>query len=223
MDRTNKLIAHLLSNPDTSESDGVAYELLSEYQRGSPIESLRMLLTNADDRLAGEGTWIASELSESGRPLLREVRGLLRHRSKKVRFWALDCVLLWAGPTNGYELASAVGLVDDAEQGVRWKAMNFLAMISREQLQAALAQLEADNPESPFADELRWMLGPNGSDSTQIATGLRGSDPRHRKFAAAASSRITKSDSQPLRDATASDDPEIAQFAGDMLKRIVST
>jgi hypothetical protein len=31
---------------------------------------------------------------------------------------------------------------------------------------------------------------------------------------------MAKSDSRPLRDATASDDPEIAQFTGDMLKRI---
>jgi hypothetical protein len=218
MDRATGLIEQILANP--SDLGGVANELLSEYYRGSDVSSLRKLLHSGDDKIVDCGTWIAGELAEVGKPLLPELKRLLGHPSKGVRFWAIECVQEWAGPTNGYELASAVGLVDDAEQGVRWKAMSFVSMISREQLQAALAQLEADNPESPFADELRWILGPNGSDSTQIAAGLRGSDPRHRKFAAAAAFRMAKSDSRPLRDATASDDPEIAQFTGDMLKRI---
>jgi len=161
--RAQKLIDHLLSHPDSCESDGVAYELLNEYFRGSPIETLRVLLSSSDDRLVGEATWIASELPELGKPLLKDVRGLLGHQSKKVRFWAVLCVLLWADSSNGCELASAIPLVDDIEKGVRWQAMGFLSMTSREQLQAALAQLRAENANSPYICELGWLLGQKGA------------------------------------------------------------
>ena len=142
MDRANKLIDHLLSHPETSESDDAAYELLKQYQRGSPIESLRPLLFSADDRVAGEAAWIASELPEA-KSLLRDIGTLLGHRSKKVRFWAIDCVHLWASSSDGDELAAAASLVDDPEKAIRWKAMGFLAMASREQLAAALNSFRA--------------------------------------------------------------------------------
>jgi hypothetical protein len=221
-DRAQKLIDHLLSHPDSCESDGVAYELLNEYFRGSPIETLRVLLSSSDDRLVGEATWIASELPELGKPLLKDVRGLLGHQSKKVRFWAVLCVLLWADSSNGCELASAIPLVDDIEKGVRWQAMGFLSMTSREQLQAALAQLRAENANSPYICELGWLLGPEGGDPVQITAALQDPDSRRRKFGAAAAFRIAKTAIEPLRYAASADDPEIAQFAGDMLKRISS-
>ena len=223
MDQAKRLIEQLVSNPDSAESDGLAYELLTEYQRGSPIESLRILLSSPDDRLVGEGTWIASELPEEGKPLLRDVRSLLVHRSKKVRFWAIDCVLLWAGPSDGYELASATALMDDAERAVRWQAMGFLSMASREQLQAALTHFKGTDPKSPYLDELEWLLSPEGSDLAQIVAGVRDPDPRRQKSAAAAAFRIAKNDSKPLQYAASIDDLEIAQFAADMLKRISSS
>jgi hypothetical protein len=220
MDRAKKLIEHLISNPDSSESDGVAYELLTEYQRGSPIESLRTLLSSSDDRLAGEGTWIASELPEEGKSLLDDVRRLLEHPSKKVRFWAIDCVHLWASSLNGNELSSAVALVDDVEKAVRWQAMGFLATISSEKLQAALTYLNTSNPKSPCLHELHWLLGPEGSDPKRIMAGLRGSEARHRRFAAAAAFRIARSDLGPLQYGASTDDSDVAQFTGDMLKRL---
>jgi hypothetical protein len=219
MNQAEKLINRILSHPETSESDGVAYELLKQYQRGSPIESLRALLSNDDDRIVGEAAWIASELPEA-RSLLRDVGVLLRHRSKKARFWAIDCVHLWAGSSDGDELATAAALLDDAEKAVRWKAMGFLAMASREQLMAALNHLRMTAPESPYAQEFAWLLGPEGTDPRKITGGLSGSDDRRRKIAAAAAYRIAKGDSAPLRYATSLEDPEIVQFAGDMLKRI---
>jgi len=213
------LIKHLLSNPDNSESDGVAFDLLTAYQRGSPIESLRILLSSVDDRLVGEGVWIASELPEQGKPLIVDVGRLLGHRSKKVRFWAIDCVLLWADSSNGCQLAAAVALIDDAERAVRWKAMCFLAMASREQLQAALSELSTTNPESPYAYELKWLLDQERRP-VQVMAGLRSKYTRRRKTAAVAASRIAGKDSGPLHEATSTGDAEIAEFARDMLERI---
>jgi len=221
MDRAEKLINHLLAHPDTSESDGAAYELLKQYQRGSPVESLRTLLFDSDDRIAGEAAWIASELPE-GRSLLHDIGALLGHRSRKVRFWAIDCVHLWADSSGGRELAVATALIDDPDKAVRWKAMGLWAMASREQLAAALSNLRATDPKSQYVNELTWLLGREGADSGEIIAALNGSDDRRRKVAAAAAYRVAKAANNPapLRYATSVEDPEVVQFAGDMLKRL---
>ena len=219
MDRTQELIGEIVSHPETSETDGRTYELLKEYYRGGPTESLRILLSSDDDRVAGEAAWIASELGESGKPLLSDIGGLLKHRSKKVRFWSIDYILLCATAANGRELASTVVLVDDPEEAVRWKVMGFLAMASREQLQAALTYSETS--ESAHAKELNWLLSPQGADPILIIEELHNNDARRRKFAVAAAYRVAEQDRSPLNDAAASiDDLDVAQFARDMLKRL---
>lgn len=224
MDRAAKLINHLLSHPDTSESDGAAYELLKQYQRGTPVESLRTLLFNSDDRLAGEAAWIASELPE-GKPLLQDIGALLAHRSRKVRFWAIDCVHLWAGASDGREVAAASALIDDPDEAVRWKAMGLWAMASREQLAAALSDLRGADPKSQYIDELTWMLGREGADSAEVIAALNGADARRRKVAAAAAYRLATANNNPaaLHYATSVEDTDIAQFAADMLKRIATS
>lgn len=220
MDRANDLIEQLLSNPDSSEFGALANELLTQYHRGSPVGSLRILLHSANDRVVGEGAWIASELGESGKPLLPDISRLLRHPSKKVRFWSIDCVHLWAGPSSADELASAVGLVDDPEEAVRWKAMGFLAMASREQLQAALGNLTKTNPTSQYTRGLKWLIGVEETDPAEIIDALRSNDQLRRKIAAAAAYRLWNRDSAPLHFATSIDDHEVVQFARDMLKRV---
>lgn len=218
MDRTKTLIALLLSHPDTCESDGVAYELLTEYQRGSRIDSLRILLSSSDDRLVGEGAWVASELGVAGKSLIQEVRALLSHHSKKVRFWALDCALLWADASNGIELASAVGLIDDTEEAVRWKTMGFLSMASAEQLRAALEELRTTRPGSSCIDDLNCLL--DSRSVARIKIELKSDDARRRRFAAAAAFRVARTDPEALQYAASSADPEVAHFAQDMLKTL---
>jgi hypothetical protein len=221
MDRAEKLINHLLSHPDTNESGSAAYELLKQYQRGAPVESLRTLLFSSDDRLAGEAAWIASELPE-GRPLLHDIGALLAHRSRKVRFWAIDCVHLWASSSDGGEVAAASALIDDPDSAVRWKAMGLWAMASREQLAAALSDLRAADPRSQYIDELTWMLGQEGADSAEVIAALNGADDRRRKVAVAAAYRLATARNNPaaLRYATSVGDTDVLQFAADMLERL---
>lgn len=225
MDHATKLITKLLSGSRSGEVDSrLIYELLTQYQRGSPVESLQLLLSSSDERLVAEGAWIASELPEEGKPLLCEVSTLLGHSSKSVRFWALDCILLWASPLNGNELASAVALVDDNESAVRWKAMGFLSMASREQLQAALDKCGAMvDAMSLFVGELKWLLGSESKDSRHVSDEIKSVRPLRRRVAAAAAVRMARNgELGSLNTAIYSNDPDIAQFAIDMRQRLVS-
>jgi hypothetical protein len=119
-------------------------------------------------------------------------------------------------------LAAATALIDDPDKAVRWKVMGLWAMASREQLAAALSNLTASDPKSQYADELTWLLGREGADSGEIIAAANGSDDRRRKVAAAAAYRLATATNNlaPLRYATSVEDPEVVQFAGDMLKPI---
>ena len=222
MDRAFSLVGEILANPERDNLDEVANELLSEYYDGCDLSSLRELLHSEDDNIVSWGVWIATELADVGKPLLPEVKRLLGHPSKRVRFFAIECVQEWAGPSNSEELAIAISLLGDSDQAVRWKASGFVAFAPRAQLEYAVAGFAATNPESPYLSEIRWILGPDATDPVKISLALQDSCLRHRKIAVAAAVRIAKTDIEPLRHATMTDDSEIAQFARDMLERVAS-
>src|SRR5579884_983719 len=142
-ERARKLTEQIMVNPNFSKAGILANDLLTEFHQGYALDNLLPLLHSQNEELVGIGIWIASELGEKGKPLLRDVFPLLRHSSKRVRFLAIDCLLVWADPSHKYELTSVVALLEDAQSVVRRKTMDFLSRASREQIQAALSYLEA--------------------------------------------------------------------------------
>src|SRR5215813_1933408 len=109
--RAEELMERLTADPSYSRSGNVASDLLTEFHRGYPLENLRPLLHDGDIELTKIATWIASELGEKGNTLLDDVSPLLQHEDSRVRFFVINCILLWADPSKGRELASVVNLI----------------------------------------------------------------------------------------------------------------
>jgi hypothetical protein len=78
-------------------------------------------------------------------------------------------------------------------------------------LQAQSSSLPTPSQETP--------AGPEEAHPAKITVALRDLCVRLRKIATAAFVRIAKANLEPLRYATSTDDAEVAEFAGDMLKR----
>jgi HEAT repeat protein len=189
----------------------MATDLLTEFRRGYPIENLRPFLYSENQDLLTIGAWIANEVGEPGRPILPDVFPLLRHPSRKVRFYIIDCILLWA--TDGAELSAVTGLLDDPESSVRWKAMDFLSLATRDQLELALSHLEEVEPNSGHVRGLRWLLSPEASDANRVKAGLQDKNALIRKYAVVAATRISKTNREPLSYATSLTDPDVKDFA----------
>lgn len=217
MKKVERLIEQIIRTPETVDDGRLANCLLDQFHRGAPLENLRPLLLSPHPELASSGAWIASELGEKGKPLLNVVVNLLEHPDKRVRFWIIDCVLLWAGPSKQRELSKAVRLIDDREKAVRWKAMVFLSRASRDQLEAALAWFLSEEPESPNVLGLRWLLGATGSDVEAVEAMLENTEPRMRKYAAVAAVRMALENQHSLVIAASLGDTEVAEFAADSL------
>ena len=215
-----QILDAILAHPDPN-SDRVGFlanSLLSEYHRGYPIENLRSLLRSADERSLDTGIFIASELGPKGKPLLNDVAPLVAHPRKRVRFQAIDCILLWAGPSDSAELASAIALLGDAEPGVRWKAMDFLSRASREQLEAALAHFQTTEPSSEHVRGLRWLLGPDASDPAKVIAIVGTEDIVLRKYGAVAAARMSKHNTVPLFSASKAEDSDVKGFADSYIR-----
>lgn len=210
--RAEKFLMQILMRPD-SHNGALMNDLLTEFHRGYPLENLRPLLHAENQEVVTIGTWIASELGERGRPLLQDVSPLLRHPAKKVRFSAIDCILLWATPSNDRELASVISLLDDPEPGVRWKVMDFLFRATTEQLQSALDYFELAIPKSPHIRKLQWLLDPESIEPKKVITALQSQDALMRRYAVAAAARISSINRDPLLCASSNSDADVKNFA----------
>jgi hypothetical protein len=125
-----------------------------------------------------------------GWPVIADIAALLDHHLRYVRCFAVDAVLASATAEDGAAVAAAVGLIDDPDDAVRWKALTFLAWASADQLAAGGDVLAA-------LDDLGRLA---------------------RVFAAAATVRLARLDRGPLERAAVSADPEVSTFAREQLE-----
>lgn len=199
------------------DADALASRLLDEFFSGYPVEKLNQLLRSDNERIVEAGAWIASELGQLAKPLIDELGRLLIHPSSSVRFDVLDSVLVAATEEDGPTIALAVQTLDDAERGVRWKAMNFLARASDAQLAASLAHM--DKPS--IAELTSWLLDcDQNTDATAVIARIQDSNRRVRLFAAAAAARIGPRNSSALLRAVESSDIEVRSFAADRVREL---
>ncbi len=213
MGQPEQLIARVMARPDDGDA---VFELMKEFHKGYPLERLLPLLQSPDAEVCRAGAWIASEQGTKGRPLFEYVLPLLHHSNKKVRFWAVDCILCWAEPANGAGIATVLPLLEDSEYAVRWKTMGFIARIAKANLEAALGHLNSADPHSPYIAKLAWLTGAGADGPEEVTSLLRSEDPVARKFAAAAAFRMARIDKEPLALAAAHSDPDVEKFASDM-------
>jgi hypothetical protein len=212
-EQAKELTKRIMANPNSANANFLENDLLKQFHRGYPLENLRPLLHDQGQDIVGLGAWIASELGEMGRPLIDDIAPLLNHHAKKARFFAIDCILLWAGPSKKLELASAAKLVNDPEPAVRWKAMDFLSRATREQLLAALSHMETTEPTSANATGLRWLLGPEATYQKTVIEALQLKNDVLRKYAGVAAARISKNQKDALKFAASVDDLDVKSFA----------
>ena len=194
--------------------------LLRELHEGYAVSKLRLLLRSPDEEVVAAGMWIASELGAAAKPLFADIVDLIHHPALKVRFFALDCLVACARPGDGRAITLGLDLLDDAELGVRWKAMVFAATAEVVLLRAARDVLGANEQKGARQSGLDLLMSASSSpDGTVVTSALKSSDPILRRYAAAAAARLVNRNPHPLKHAMKSTDPEIKQFASDMAAR----
>jgi len=216
MDYAQHLIERINAAPQNPRVDVLSNELLREFQRGYPVENLRHLLASSDLDLVAIGIWILSELGEKSRPLLHDCVHLLSSPVKKIRFWTLDG-LYWTQPQDGCDLAQALKLLDDPDAGVRWKVLDLLSRLSREQIEAAYACASQGALAPAHCDAIRWLLSGESLVSEKIKAALSSPDATLRKYAAVAAARLRERNTDALAYASTTEDADVREFASGLL------
>jgi hypothetical protein len=181
----DEMIDRLL-DPSCDTGDGVlANELLSAFWNGYPIENLRRLFV---PEAIGSAAFIASELYQKIRPLLKEVVGLLAYETARVRADAIIAISHCATWEDGWAVAKIVGALGDAHHGVRARASDALRTMDGAPLRAGLKHLHSEGPNSVLGRFDRAFATierhPNAA-AEALEQLLRLDDPVARRFGAA--------------------------------------
>ena len=220
MSEADTLVNAVLANQRSPTDGSLANDLLRCFHRGYPLRNLERLLSSGDERVVETGMWITSELGVKATPLLCFVVPLLRHPSKKVRFFGIDSVLTCATPVNEAELASVIPLLLDKESAVRWKTLEFLSLASKAQLEAALSHTLTLDSSSPHIHGLRWLLSKEAEEHDSIIAFLQSTDSLNRKYGCVGAARLSGQDRRPLLYGASVNDPDVKEFAAGMLRII---
>lgn len=209
--RGDQLIFRILVDGD----DEASHDLLNEFYSGYPVTRLSRLLESDEPHAVQAGAWIASELGDIIAPLIPQLGKLLSHSSRHVRFFVLDSVLNAGSPEHGLALGAAVERIQDTDEAVRWKAMNFLARASGEQLIASLPFIGNQG----IANLVQWLIDCDRRlDTNAVVHRLEDADRLTRIVAAAAAVRLASRNEAALDRAVLSLDREVNSFAREQFR-----
>ncbi len=172
MSADNLLIRQLSAiAPDDGASPNA---LLSEFFQGRPLMELQEALHHEDDSVVDHAVWIASELGSKAAILMDDIYPLLHHVSPKVRYTALDVVLLCANSSHGKHLRSAISLLQDDDIVVRVSAMFFCIKASQEQISAAINDNNGEEQwlNSDMIEALRWLASTESCSVVNVRSEL---------------------------------------------------
>jgi hypothetical protein len=196
--------------------------LLSEFFRGRPLGELREALRHENPRVVQHAMWITAELGVRGAELLTSVTPLLEYPVPKVRFFALESVLVCATEAHGDVLAQALSLVDDESETVRYMAFDLWARATIQQLAAGLNYIHS-RPESvptAVATSLSWMLSPGASEVSLLDALVRGEDALSQRLGAIASARLGNGGNRILSQVRHWRDDALENFVRDWLSSV---
>lgn len=201
-------------NPDIEDRDGLANDLLSEYFRGHPIESLKLLINS--DLLSAQSTasFIVSELGLRAAPLIRDVAKLLNHSTARTRYDALETLWKCATYKDGWAIAAVLRCLEDPWHGVRSGAIDAIRLGDRKALLSGFKHLKSEYPKTSYAASGKAFLKAERGNNEVIQSLMNDEDPIARRFAVglAARPRLVV-DVSRLHLMQASKDAEITKYA----------
>jgi hypothetical protein len=223
MNRADELVRILIATADKLDHEALANDLLGEYGRGHPLETLRPLLASPHTEVVGVAMFVVSELGSKGITLLNDVAKLLDYPDVGIRFDVISSILTCASPSDGDKIVSVVLLLADPDRSIRWKAMQFLSLASIEQLRAAATHFQDHQPNSSNLSNLKWIDSEFASNPADVERMIGSTDSLCRKYGIIAAARIARQNQQPLLRGLSSDDTDIKQFAESMLRILAAS
>lgn len=212
--KARDLFAELWADPEAFDEAGKAHELLQEYFRGLPLETLRPLLKDESTATRRAGAFIASELGSAALALVDDICPLTEDPDPHIRWCAIESVMVCSRESHHDRFMCILRQLETAEGPLLRLAMRLIGKANREQLAEGLEEL--DRNELRGEDHgigIAVLLAGETADEETILGLLDHHLPLLRAYAVVAASRLSETSPALLEAAAKNRDPTIARFA----------
>lgn len=189
-------------------------DLLAAFHRGFPLEKLRTLLDSSDPNVVASGAWILEELGDKGKPFTPYLPLLLQSNKWTVRGSAITHATNCLSPKDGNLVAILMQHIDDVDDAVRWKVVEFMMYTSH----LILANAEPALRRASASSLLRALTILLYGDDEEARLLLDDAEARVRRFGIAAAFR--RREVMVLKAAESSIDADVAMLAKRALRHI---
>lgn len=197
-----KLIEELLADPEPFFEAGRGYDLLQEYFRGLPLDTLRPLLRSPDYPVQRVASFILTELGSKAVEVVEDALPLLALHDRNLSYDVLESIAVcseYAHPEWLIHLAETLESDDDVLAKL---AMFLLSQVSTSELAAA-----RDAATKPAHREGLDALLSDRLDENAARTMLHDAKPLTRRYGAIAAKRLNAT--SVVAEFPKSDDPAI--------------
>jgi hypothetical protein len=213
-----ELLEELLRNPLKFEEQGRAYQLLQEYFKGYPLDTLIPLLSSSDVLVTRAAIWIASELGDDATDLIDYIIPLTRFDDRYIKYHAIECIMVCSTDKYADEFIHVVCQLHDNDSVIRLLTMRLVANGINIQFKAALDKLGSDDPFSTIhMYGLKVLLEGNAIENKTVLQMIDDDRLLIKRYGAIASQRLFDKYPDLIKYAALSADPDLAAFANDFI------
>ena len=213
MEKTQRLIKKILTSSQDVKIGKLAYELLSAVRSERNVESLEPLLLHKNNVVVESAVWIASELGGASGPVVNLLANLLNHEVDNVRYFAVEAVTASSSILSSGQLAMLVELIGDESAAVRWKVMNALVILTKEQIGTAGNELLVRPGHEAMGKALVWLGSRNSEILSEIFATIECDSSSTRRCGVVALARLQDVIKRKLIDISRQDQADIKDFA----------
>jgi len=214
-EKGEKLIAELLHNPPKFAKQGKANTLLQEYFKGFDIETLRPLLQSADKYVQSAAIFVVSELGKDAAPLIEDVIPLLNSDNTRIKYDALESILVCTLTDNVEKFVHVIGAMEDENEVIRCRAMELIANANYNQMQTAIKVFSRspDNNSQLNVQGLALLLGNEIATPEKVIQMLKSEHLVARQYGAILAKKMFRRFPDLIKTALEIEDSDIQTFA----------
>ena len=211
-ERADQLVTDLLLDPEAFERSSRAAQLLDQFFMGYSPDKLRPLLRHEDNKVVRSAIWIASELGETGTQFLDCAITLLERNDSKIRFFALDVIMVATARHRSEEFYRITQSLEDKTAGVRNAAIRHMDRASNGQITAALEHFKKSY-QPVHNSGLQKLLNPQSNEPAEVEAMIDAPDALWRKYGALVAARLYNKVPRLLMLAAQGNDESVRRFA----------
>lgn len=219
MNNGNQLIDDLLKNPESFRNDGRTYELLQEYYKGLPLNTLKKLLHHHSKPVRMSAVWIVSELGADGEGLIDDMITLLDENDRYIKYHVIESIGVCAFGKNADKFINLLINMESEDEVIRNLVLRIISNTDVPQLFEILDSLKTSKVvKNEHIEGISLLCKVDTLDKNIVRKMLKSDNSLTRKYGIILSKKMCKKHPELISEALSNDDADIVRFAIEVKK-----